>query len=551
VHKEILPISVIAERLNIPAEHLDFYGPHTAKLKLELLSDWPQAKKGKLILVTAITPTSHGEGKTVVSIGLAQALARCGRKAIATLREPSLGPVFGLKGGATGGGRSQVIPAERINLHFTGDIHAITAAHNLLAAAIDAHLHHGNELRIDVDNIFWPRAIDMNDRALRHIIVGLGGKSNGVPRETGCVITAASEVMAILGLAASRADLRRRLDEIVIGFDLDGRIIRARDLKVTGALMVLLNDAILPNLVQTTEHTPALVHTGPFANIAHGTSSVISQMMALGLAEYVVNESGFGADLGAEKYFDIVMPSSGLRPSAAVLIATVRALITHGVPADTSAAERMQALQRGLVNLARHLDNLRKFHVPVVVAINRFTTDTPAEIEVIREFCDAAPVESAVVDVFNQGGAGALELAEKVMTAADASDVAEVCSLYPSALSLEEKVEKIAREIYGAGAVYIESEARRKLKKLTDLGLGELPICMAKTPASLSDNPKLPGAPSGWTLTVTDAFPAAGAGFVVVVAGSMLLMPGLPKAPQAFNMDVDDQGRITGLNQGG
>ena len=544
----MLPIRQIADKLSLSDDHLVYYGAHTAKLKLDLLNDWPNKKKGRLIMVTAITPTSHGEGKTVVSIGLAQALARHGKKALATLREPSLGPVFGLKGGATGGGKAQVLPADRINLHFTGDFHAITTAHNLLAAAIDSHIHHGNELRIDVDNIFWPRTIDMNDRALRHIVVGLGGKANGVPRETGFVITAASEIMAILGLASSREDLRRRLDEIVIGYDLDSKVVRARDLKVTGAMMVLLGEAIMPNLVQTTENTPALVHTGPFANIAHGTSSIISQKMALTLADYVVNESGFGADLGAEKYFDIVMPSSGLRPSAAVLIATVRALIAHGVPADATPEEGRRALERGLCNLAAHLENLRKFNVPVVVAINRFTTDTPEELEVIRSFCDEAGVASAITDVFAQGGAGAMELAEKIIKAADASHPEEVCPLYSAALSPEEKVERIAREIYGAQDVYIEAEARKKLKKFAALGFGQLPICMAKTPASLSDNAKLPGAPKGWTLTVSDAFLSAGAGFLVVVAGSMLLMPGLPKSPQAFKMDVDDEGHITGLS---
>lgn len=543
----MLTIRQVADKLNLNDEQLVYYGQHMAKLKLDLLANNALPNRGKLIMVTAITPTSHGEGKTVVSIGLAQALTRLGKRALATLREPSLGPVFGLKGGATGGGRSQVLPAERINLHFTGDFHAITTAHNLLAAAIDSQLHHGNELRFDVDNIFWPRAMDMNDRALRHIIVGLGGKVNGVPRETGFVITAASEVMAIMGLAKSREDLRRRLDEIVIGFNLDGQMIRARDLHVTGALMVLLNEAIMPNLVQTTEGAPALVHTGPFANIAHGTSSVISQRMAVKLADYVINESGFGADLGAEKYFDLVMPTSGLKPAAAVLIATAKALIAHGAMPD-AAGEGVESLQRGLANLAKHLENLKKYGVPVVIAINRFPSDTVEEIETIQAFCRQAGIEYAVVEAYEKGGDGAIELAQKVVAVADASDTENVHPIYDSDLSLEGKIERVAREIYGAGSIYFDSDARKKLKKFTALGFGHFPICIAKTPSSLTDNPKLVGAPKGWTLTVTDAHLSAGAGFVVVVAGSMMLMPGLPKVPQAAKLNVDDRGEIVGMN---
>ncbi|MBK9314402.1 MAG: formate--tetrahydrofolate ligase [Acidobacteria bacterium] len=543
----LLPIKDIARKLELTDDDLIYYGGHMAKIKLDLLKDENRKPAGKLIMVTAVTPTSHGEGKTVVSIGLAQALARCGQKALLTLREPSLGPVFGLKGGATGGGRAQVLPAERINLHFTGDFHAITSAHNLLAAAIDSHIHHGNELKIDVDNIFWPRTMDMNDRALRHIIVGLGGKNNGVPRETGFVITAASEIMAILGLARSWQDLRRRLEDIVIGFSLDGKIIRARDLKVTGAMMVLLREAIMPNLVQTTENTPALVHTGPFANIAHGTSSVISQLMAVKLADYVINESGFGADLGAEKYFNLAMHSSGLKPSAAVLIATVKALAAHGT--DTAApSQGLDPLRRGIDNLAKHLENLRKFQVPVVIAINRFKTDTPEEIAVIENFCREAGVESAVVEVYDKGGEGAIDLAEKVMDTVARSHPDEVHSLYPLDLSLEEKVKTVAREIYGASSVYFDSNAKKLLKKFTDLGYGNLPVCMAKTPASLSDNPKLLNVPKDWTLTVSDARLSAGAGFVVVVAGSMMLMPGLPRVPQAVGMDIDDDGNIVGMS---
>ncbi|MGC9969605.1 MAG: formate--tetrahydrofolate ligase [Bryobacteraceae bacterium] len=544
---KLLLIREIADKLGIPDDYLEYYGKHTAKLRLELLSDSPAARKGKLILVTAITPTSHGEGKTVVSIGLTQALVRSGRKAIATLREPSLGPVFGIKGGATGGGLSQVLPSEIINLHFNGDFHAVTSAHNLLAAMIDSHIHHNNALRIDVDNIFWPRAIDMNDRALRHVIVGLGGKVNGVPRETGFVITAASELMAILALANSREDLRRRLGEIVVGFDLDGRVLRARDLEATGAMMVLLNQAIMPNLVQTTEHAPALVHAGPFANIAHGTSSVISQRMGLQLADYVVNETGFGADLGAEKYLDVVMPSSGLRPSVAVLIVSARALCEQGSGHATLAHYDAKALRAGFVNLARHIDNLRKFRIPIVVAVNRFASDPQSHIDLIQDYCRVVGCDSAVADAYEKGGEGALELAEKVVSAADAADPLEVRSLYPPELSIEKKMETVAREIYGAAGVYFETPARKAITKFTELGFGHLPVCIAKTQSSFSDNPKLIGAPQGWTLVVTNAHLSAGAGFIVVIAGNMLLMPGLGKVPQAVKMDLDESGQILGL----
>lgn len=530
-------IREIADKLDIPEGSLEYYGKYTAKLRLELLENGAAVRRGKLILVTAVTPTSHGEGKTVVSIGLAQALEQSGRRAIVTLREPSLGPVFGLKGGASGGGLSQVLPGEMINLHFNGDFHAVTAAHNLLAAAIDSHIHHGNELRLDVDNIFWPRAMDMNDRALRKVIVGLGGKVNGPPRETGFVITAASEIMAILALANSRRDLRARLGDIVIGFNLDGGVVRARDLQVTGAMMVLLNEAIMPNLVQTTEGTPAIVHAGPFANIAHGTSSVIAQKMALGLADYVVNETGFGADLGAEKYFDVVMPSSGLQPSAAVLIASARALIEQGGG----------SLRNGFANLSRHIDNLRKFRIPVVVAVNRFASDSENDLHLIEDFCHVAGVESAITEAFDKGGAGSMELAEKIAAAADASDTGNITQLYPPSYPIEKKVETVAREIYGASSVHFESDARKKLQKFAALGFSHLPVCMAKTQSSLSDNPKMLGAPQGWTLTVTDAHLAAGAGFIVVIAGNMLLMPGLGKSPQAVRMDVDEEGNIVGL----
>jgi formate--tetrahydrofolate ligase len=542
--EDLLPISLIAEGIGIPEDCVVNYGRYTAKLRLELLAG-PSSQSGKLILVTAMTPTAHGEGKTVVSIGLSQALARLGKKSVVTLREPSLGPVFGIKGGATGGGKSRVLPSNQINLHFNGDFHAITAAHNLLAASIDSHLHHGNELRIDVDNIFWPRTADMNDRALRHLIVGLGGKANGVPRETGFVITAASEVMAILALATSRQDLRSRLNEIVVGYDLDGKIVRAGDLGVTGALMVLLNDVVMPNLVQTTEHTPAFVHTGPFANIAHGTSSVISQLIGLRFADYVVNEAGFGADLGAEKYFDIVMPASGLAPAATVVVATIRALAHHGSSAGGEEHRRPGLVAKGASNLRKHLQNLRRFNAAAVVAINRFEDDSDEEIEIVRAACEEEAVKCAVVEAFEKGGEGTLDLAAGVIDLA--ADSGQPCPLYAPELSLEMKIERIASEIYGASRIHLESAARRKLARFSKLGYSHLPVCMAKTQSSLSDDPKVPGVPSNWTLTITDAHLSAGAGFVVAVAGGVQLMPGLPKSPQAFKMDVDDRGNIVGL----
>ncbi|MBI2999614.1 MAG: formate--tetrahydrofolate ligase [Deltaproteobacteria bacterium] len=467
----LLPINRIAEKLNLSDDDLEFYGRYTAKVRLSRLPDLNAPPKGKLILVTAITPTSQGEGKTVVSIGLAQAIEKLGKKTVVTLREPSLGPVFGVKGGATGGGRSQVVPSDKINLHFNGDIHAVAAAHNLLAAMIDSHLHYGNELRIDVDNIFWPRTLDMNDRALRHVIVGLGGKANGVPRETAFVITAASEVMAVLALANSREDCSRRLSDITIGFNLDGEIVRAGDLKITGAMMVLLNEAIMPNLVQTTEHTPALIHAGPFANIAHGTSSVIAQRMALGLADYVINETGFGADLGAEKFLDIVLPSSGLKPSAAVLIATVR-----GIRAQAQIREgRSETLKSGLQNLAKHVENLSKFRLPTIVAINRFPEDSDEEITSVKGFCADLGVECSTAHVFDKGGSGGLDLASKVIEATGRPNPEAIKPLYPANLGILEKINVIAREIYGADSVYFESAARKRLEKFSALGFSSIP----------------------------------------------------------------------------
>ena len=540
-NRELVPIGLIAEKIGLSEDDLDVYGRFTAKVNLDRIPAPAAAPSGKLILVTGITPTSAGEGKTVTSIGLAQAIAKLGRKSIVTLREPSLGPVFGIKGGATGSGRAQVLPAEKINLHFNGDKHAVAAAHNLLAALIDAHLFHGNEFGIDPENIFWPRTLDMNDRALRQIKIGLGGKANGIPRDSRFVITAASEIMAILALAGSRRDLARRLNEITIGFDAAGQPVRARNLQATGAMMVLLNEAIKPNLVQTTEHTPALIHAGPFANIAHGTSSVLAQRLALHLGEYVINEAGFAADLGAEKYLDIVMPSSGIKPSAAVLVATLRAIRRHD-------RETQRDLRPGLENLAKHVENLRKYHLPTIVALNRFPDDRDEEIGAVKESCAGLGVDFAPSEVYEKGGNGGLELAEKVISAADGAKPDAVHPLYPTHLAIEEKIAVVGTEIYGASGVEFRPEAREKIDKFSALGFSGFPVCMAKTQNSLSDDPKKLGAPKNWILTITDAHLASGAGFIVAVAGNMLLMPGLPKVPQAVKMSVNEDGSIMGVS---
>ncbi len=542
--RAMLPIRKIADSLGIPPDLTADYGDFKAKLKLEILEKFKDREQGKLILVTAVNPTKYGEGKTVVSIGLNQALRKLGKRSVVTLREPSLGPVFGMKGGATGGGLSMVHPSDEINLHFTGDFHAITAANNLLAAMIDAHLHHGNKLGLDVDKIFWPRAMDMNDRSLRGMVAGLGGKSNGVPRETGFVITAASEIMAVLALATSREDLKERVDRIVVGYSMHKKVIRAEDLGVTGAMMVLLNDAILPNLAQTTDHSPAIIHAGPFANIAHGTSSVLAQRMGLCLADYVVNECGFGADLGAEKYFDIVMPSSGIKPAVVVLVATIKALKTQGGGDPTS---DRSFLEKGFPHLHRHIENLRGFGVPVVVGINRFPDDTDEEIEVTRFYCRNQGVECEAVEVFTKGAEGGVALAEKAAALADETDLSQVHSLYDHDLPLMEKIGAVAKRLYGASGVLCERRARLKLKRFSDLGFGNLPVCMAKTQYSLSDDKKLLGVPEGWDLTITEAELSAGAGFVVVTAGNMVLMPGLPREPQAIHMGVDEDGEFYGL----
>jgi len=536
----MLPILDVATRLGVPSRYLHSYGPHMAKVHLDLLAELPP-QRGKLILVTAITPTVHGEGKTVTTIGLAQALTKIGQNAVATVRQPSLGPVFGQKGGATGGGLSQVVPHDRINVHFTGDFHAVAAAQNTLAALLDASIYHGNPLDLDPQTIDWPRALDVNDRSLREIITGLGGRINGAPRETGFVITAASEMMAILGLSSSLEDLRRRLGNIIVGATRQGRFVRAEELGITGSLVMLLADAIHPNLVQTTEGTPALVHFGPFANIAHGTASVASLKMGMGLADYVVNETGFAADLGAEKFFDIVMPASGIRPHVAVLVASVRAVAAQSGSTEVT----LETLAAGVANLARHVENTRSFGVPAIVAVNRFPKDDPAHLAWLVDYCrNTLQAPCALSDVYGQGGEGGRELAELVV----AFPGGQAQSLYEPALPLADKIRRVATKIYRAGEVAIAPAAARKLRKLEADGFGHLPVCIAKTQYSFSDNAKVLGAPEGFEFTVTDAYLRAGAGFVTAVAGSMSLMPGLGKTPAALHLDVAPGGAMIGLD---
>ena len=534
--------------LDLAEDDFEFYGKYTGKLRLHLLDKLADSPDGRLVLVTAMTPTPSGEGKTLTTVGLGQALGRLGKRGMIALREPSLGPVFGIKGGAAGGGFAQVLPMERINLHFNGDLHAIGAAHNLLAAMLDAHLHHGNDLDFDVRQPLWGRAMDMNDRALRQIVVGLGGRVNGVPRESGFVITAASEIMAILALSSSRSDLKRRLGEIVVGYRRDGSVIKAVDLDASGAMAVILNEAIMPNLVQTMEHTPALVHAGPFANIAHGTSSILAAQIARKLADYVITEAGFGADLGAEKFFDIVNRNADLWPSAVVVVATCRAIKYHGGTAlDRLNEENMDAFEQGLDNLEAHVRNMQKFGSPVIVAVNRFPFDTQNELDAIEECCRAMSVPSVPHEAFSLGGAGATDLAEEVVRLADSNQNPKPKFLYDLDQPVDEKIRVVAAEIYGAEGVFIDPRARKKLQNFENLGYGNLPICIAKTQSSLSDDARKRGAPKGWMLTVTDVLLSAGAGFLVVVCGNMMLMPGLSKEPAAVHMDVDDKGLITGL----
>jgi formate--tetrahydrofolate ligase len=542
------PITELARELKIAPEYLEPYGRDKAKVRPDALrAAGAERPVGKLILVSAITPTPAGEGKTTTSIGLAQGLCRIGKPAALALRQPSMGPVFGRKGGATGGGASRVEPSNTINLQFTGDFHAITAAHNLLAAAIDNRLHFG-DIDLDPTRVLWKRALDMNDRALRHIVIGLGGSSQGVPRESGFDITAASEVMAILCLSDSSADLRSRLDRILVGYSASGQPVLAKALGVTGAMAAILNEAMMPNLVQTTESTPAFVHGGPFANIAHGCNSILATRMALATADYAVTEAGFAFDLGGEKFFDLKCRAGGFNPAAIVLVATVRALKMHGgVELGALKDSNPAAVERGLDNLAAHLDSAAHFGKPMVVAINQFGTDAPDEIKVVHDYCGGRGVPCATADVFGAGGGGAIDLAQKVVAAA-AQPATPLKTLYPLEWSAERKIKQIARIMYGADDVNILPAAAAKIKKANKLGYGRLPICMAKTQDSLSDNPKLRGRPRGFTLTVRDIEIAAGAGFLVALTGEIVRMPGLPERPAAERIDVDHDGRIVGLS---
>ena len=542
------PICDIAEDLGISADELELYGKYKAKLSDELCDRLEGENDGKLILVTAINPTPAGEGKTTTSVGLGQAMKKIGKSAVIALREPSMGPVMGIKGGAAGGGYAQVVPMEDINLHFTGDMHAITAANNLLSAAIDNHIHQGNELDIDARTITWKRCLDMNDRALRQVVVGLGGKVNGYPREDGFMITVASEIMAILCLAKDMDDLKRRIAAIVIGYNTDGEPITAGDLKVAGAMGMLLRDAIKPNLVQTLENTPCLMHGGPFANIAHGCNSLRATKLGLKLADYCITEAGFGSDLGAEKFFDIKCRIGGLKPSCVVLVATVRALkYNGGVPKAELAKENTDALKDGIVNLGKHIENMQKYGLPVIVAINRFMTDTDAEIEIIEQYCRDMGVDFSMCEVFAKGGNGGVELAEKVVEVCERGGEMNFAPIYDEKASIDEKINTIAKEIYGADGVVYTPKAKKAIARLEKQGFGKLPICMAKTQYSLSDDPSLLGRPSEFEITVREVRVSAGAGFVVALTGDVMTMPGLPKVPAANNMDIDKDGKIVGL----
>lgn len=544
---EMLPISEIAREIGVDADDLELYGKYKAKLPLSLREKLRDKPDGKLILVTAINPTPAGEGKTTVTVGLGEAMQKIGKNAIIALREPSMGPVFGVKGGAAGGGYAQVVPMEDINLHFTGDMHALTAANNLLCAMLDNHLQQGNALRIDPRRVLLKRCLDMNDRALRNVVVGLGGKVNGVPREDGFMITVASEVMAILCLASDMEDLKERLGRILVAYTYGGEPVYARDLGAVGAMAALLRDAIKPNLVQTLENTPALMHGGPFANIAHGCNSVTATKTALKLADYCITEAGFGADLGAEKFLDIKCRVAGLKPACVVLVATIRALKYNGGVAKTDLGEEnVEALEKGIVNLKTHLENMRKYGVPVVVAINRFYTDTDAEIAVVERVCKEMGAPVSLTEVFAKGGEGGADLAQKVCRTIDEQPSA-YHPLYDTALTIPEKIETIAREIYRADGVTFTAAAKKSIAEIESLGEDKLPVCIAKTQYSLSDNPALLGKPEGFTLTVREVRLSAGAGFVVALTGDIMTMPGLPKVPAAENIDVDGNGVISGL----
>ncbi len=541
------PIVTIAERLGMQEDDLELYGRYKAKLSEEYMHRIEDRPDGRLILVTAINPTPAGEGKTTTSVGLSQAFGKLGKNALLTLREPSLGPCFGIKGGAAGGGYAQVVPMEDLNLHFTGDFHAITSANNLLAALLDNHIQQGNALRIDTRQVVWKRCLDMNDRVLRNIVVGLGNKMDGTVREDHFVITVASEIMAILCLALNMQDLKERLWRIIAAYNYDGEPVTASDLGAVGAMAALLKDAMKPNLIQTLEHTPALVHGGPFANIAHGCNSVRATKTALKMADYVITEAGFGADLGAEKFFDIKCNIAGLKPDAVVLVATVRALkYNGGIAKEELSAENMEALQRGIVNLEKHIENLQKYDVPIVVTLNSFVTDTPAEIEYVRCFCEERNCAFALSEVWEKGGEGGIELAQKILHTLDTKESA-FHVLYQPTISIKEKIRTVAQEIYGAKNVVYMSEAEKQLKRLEQLGFGEMPVCMAKTPYSLSDDPTRLGRPTDFDITIREVYVSAGAGFIVVLTGAVMTMPGLPKKPAAMGIDVNDEGQITGL----
>ena len=540
-------IKNVAQALNISEDELELYGKYKAKCSDELMERIADNKEGKLILVTAINPTPAGEGKTTVTVGLGQALCRLGKKAVIALREPSLGPCFGVKGGAAGGGYSQVVPMEELNLHFTGDFHAITSANNLLAAMLDNHIHQGNVLGIDPNQIVWKRCLDMNDRALRNVVVGLGKKSDGVVREDHFVITVASEIMAILCLASDMQDLKERLGRIIVAYTYEGKPVTAKDLQAVGAMAALLKEAIKPNPIQTLEHTPAFVHGGPFANIAHGCNSVRATKTALRLADYTVTEAGFGADLGAEKFFDIKCRMAGLKPDAVVLVATVRALkYNGGVPKAELSNENLEALEKGIVNLEKHIENLHKYGVSIVVTLNRFVSDTDAELAFVKKFCEERGCEFALADVWAKGGEGGEALAEKVLETLEKKE-SHFKPLYADELGLAEKIETVAKEIYGADGVEFDPAAKKALERIEALGFGNMPVCMAKNQYSLSDDPAKLGRPKDFTVYIREVYVSAGAGFVVAITGTIMTMPGLPKEPAANRIDVDDNGMITGL----
>ena len=541
------PIEKVAETIGLTREELELYGNYKAKFSDEFIDRVKDNPDGKLILVTAINPTPAGEGKTTITVGLGQAFGRLGKKAVIALREPSLGPCFGIKGGAAGGGMAQVVPMEDLNLHFTGDFHAITSANNLLAALLDNHIQQGNELRIDTRQITWKRCLDMNDRALRNIVIGLGKKTDGFVREDHFVITVASEIMAILCLSKDMNDLKERLSKIIVAFDLDGNPVTAGMLNAVGSMAALLKDALKPNVIQTLEHTPALVHGGPFANIAHGCNSVRATQTALKIADYCITEAGFGADLGAEKFMDIKCRMSGLKPDVVVLVATIKALkYNGGVPKSDVSKPNMDALKKGIVNLEKHIENLQKFGVPVVVTLNKYITDTDEETTFVKEFCENMGADFALAEVWEKGGAGGIELANRVLNTLETKK-SNFAPIYPLDISIEDKIKTICTEIYGAKGVVFEPAARKQMDTLTKIGFDNIPICMAKTQYSLSDNPALLGRPTDFEITVRDMYVSAGAGFIVVLTGDILTMPGLPKQPAAYSIDVDENGRITGL----